>query len=54
MKVNELIDWLKQFDQNQEIVLFDEDGFPMKIEKVVVDHTNDGLFNCIVLNHVEQ
>lgn len=54
MKVSELIDWLKQFDQNQEIALFDEDSCPMKIEKVVVDSTNDGLFNCIVLNHVEQ
>lgn len=54
MKVKELIEQLKQFNEDQEVVLFDKESNPKKIDHVVIDTTNDGCFNCIVLDDVEE
>lgn len=54
MKVKELIEQLKQFNEDQEVILFDKDSNPKKIDHVVIDTANDGCFNCIVLNDVEE
>ena len=53
MKCKVLIDYLKEFNQDQEIILFDENGRPMQIEKVVIDSINGGYFNYIVIKVFE-
>jgi len=53
MKCKVLIDYLKEFNPDQEIVLFDENGRPMQIEKVLIDSSNNGCFNHIVIKDVE-
>jgi hypothetical protein len=53
MKCKVLIDYLKEFNPDQEIVLFDENSRPMQIEKVVIDSSNNGCFNHIVIKDVE-
>lgn len=54
VKVKELIEQLKQFNEDQEVILFDKDSNPKKIDHVVIDTANGGCFNCIVLNDVEE
>jgi len=47
MKCKVLIDYLKEFNPDQEIVLFDENSRPMQIEKVVIDSLNNGHFKSL-------
>lgn len=53
MKCKVLIDYLKEFNPDQEIILFDENSRPMQIEKVVIDSSNNGYFNHIVIKDIE-
>lgn len=53
MQCRDLMDYLKEFNPDQEIILFDENSRPMQIEKVVIDSSNDGYFNHIDVSHIE-
>jgi len=54
MNCRELMNYLKNFDPDRKVVLFDEKNRPMEIEKVVIDSSNDGCLNHIVLIHIEE
>ena len=53
MKCRDLIDYLKGFNPDQEIILFDENNRPRQIKNVIIDSSNDGYFNHINISHIE-
>lgn len=55
MTVAELIEHLKKFNQDREVIIFDEEAVPYSIDKVVIDTVfEDKAFSHIVIKPISE